>query len=477
MDSQYPNILWITLDSVRADHTSLDNYRRDTTPEIDRIASLSKGQSFEHGIAHSTRTPVSVPSMLTGLYPSRHGMIGANSGLLPDSITTAPELFAEQGYRTIGVSQNPYAGEAKGLDSRFDDLTDIKLSGLGDLAYFAPTLFKYVFQTSSHGPGMVASKAAHGEQCSFYINDIVKRKLKSTSKSNDPFFCYVHYNDPHHPYIPPISYQNEYMDEVDASVDEALTIAREMNENQYQWMAEGLPLSDTQWEMIYGMYDAIIKYTDSCVGELFDFVVDRFPNTIVVITADHGELFGEYGILGHHMVLHDDLIRVPLVTYGLDGIADHTTNPTQHIDIMQTLLSIANADTSQFQGYDIQHETRTKAISQDLRGSVDDDDTKNYERILQYNEEIDLSHLPQSMVTAVRTTDFKLVHTDEWSKLYLLPNETDDVSEKYPEKYNELQSFVEHWLQSEGAPLDIGGTAVELDTETEQRLKEMGYLE
>jgi uncharacterized sulfatase len=404
-------------------------------------------------------------------------MIGANPGMLPDSITTAPELFAEQGYQTMAISQNPYAGEAKGLAERFDDLTDVKLSGLGDLAYFAPTLFKYAFQTSSHGPGMFASRAAHGEQCSFYINDVVKRKIRSASKSNNPFFCYAHYNDPHHPYIPPLSYKNEYINEIDASIDEALTIAREMNENQYQWMAEGLPLSDTQWEMLYAMYDAVIKYTDSCVGELFDFVIDHFPNTIVIITSDHGELFGESGVLGHHMVLHDGVIRVPLVTYGLDNIEHHTKNPTQHIDIMQTLLSIANADTSHFQGYNIQNKTRTKAISQDLRGSVDDADSNNYERITRYNDEIDLSHLPQSMVTAVRTTDFKLVHTDEWSKLYMLPNETDDVSEKYPEKYNELQSFVEHWLQSEGAPLDIAAKDAELNRETEQRLKDMGYLE
>lgn len=477
MHSRNPNILWVTLDSVRADHTSLDNYHRDTTPEIARIASRSEGLSFEHGIAHSTRTPVSVPSMLTGLYPSRHGLIGADPGAIPDSITTAPELFAEQGYQTMAISQNPYAGEAKGLDERFDDITDIKLSSMADLTHFAPTLLKYAFNTTSHGPGLTLSKDAHSEQCSFYINDIVKRKLRSASRSENPFFCYIHYNDTHHPYIPPLSYQDEYTNEIESSTEEALSFAREMNENLYQWMAEGLQLSDTQREMLYAMYDAVIKYTDSCVGELFDFVVNKFPNTIIVITADHGELFGEYGLFGHHMVLHDGLIRVPLVIHGLDGVKSHTTKPTQHIDVMKTILSIANADVSQFQGFNIQKETRTKAISQDLRGTVDNDNTQNYERIVQYNEDIDLSHLPQSMVNAVRTTEFKLVHTDEWTKLYKLPNESDDVSEKYPYQDNDLQSFLEHWLQTEGAPLDIDSKESKLDEETERRLRDMGYLE
>ena len=477
MKHSRPNILWITLDSVRADHTSLDDYHRDTTPEIDRIASSSEGLCFEHGIAHSTRTPVSVPSMLSGLYPSRHGMIGTDPGMLLDLITTAPELFAEQGYQTMAISQNPYAGEAKGFDDRFDNFSDIKLSGMADLTHFVPTLVKYVFNTYSHGPGLTLSRDAHGEQCSFYINDIVKRKLRSTSRGDDPFFCYVHYNDPHHPYIPPRSYQDEYTDEIQDSTEDALAFAREMHEEMYPWMADGLQLSDAQWEMLHAMYDATIKYTDSCVGKLFDFVTNNFPDTIVVITADHGDLFGEYGLLGHHMVLHDGLIRVPLVTHGLPNVEEHSRNPTQHIDVMQTLLSMVGADTSQFQGYNIQNETRTKAISQDLRGTVDDENSQNYERIIQYNDDIDLSHLPQSMITAVRTTKFKFIHTNEWTKLYELPNETDDVSEKYPDINEELQSFTKQWLQSEGKPLELGTNDAELNRETEQRLKDMGYLE
>jgi uncharacterized sulfatase len=462
---------------VRADHTSLDGYDRDTTPEIERIASASEGLSFEHGIAHSTRTPVSVPSMLTGLYPSRHGMIGNEPGILPKEITTAPELFAEQGYQTMAVSQNPYAGEAKGLAERFDDFTDISLSDVNDFLYFTPTLFRYAFNVRSHGPGMVSSKVAHSEQCSFYINDIVKRKLKSVSKKDRPFFCYVHYNDPHHPYIPPLSFRDEYTNEIESTAEEAVAFAREMHNNLYQWVAEGLQLSDSQWKMIYAMYDAIIKYTDSCVGRLFDFVTNNFSDTIVVITADHGDLFGEYGLLGHHIVLHDGVIRVPLVTHGLTGISEQTTRPTQHIDIMKTLLSIAGANTSQFQGYDLRNEIRTKAISQDLRGSVDNDAVPNYERILQYNNDIDLSHLPQSMVTAVRTTDFKYIYTDKWTKLYRLPNETDDVTEAYPDQYTELQSFTDQWLQSEGTQIDIATEEVDLNEETEQRLRNMGYLD
>lgn len=474
-----PNILWITLDSVRADHTSLHGYKRETTPEISRIAAGVSGLNFEHGIAHSTRTPVSVPSMLTGLHPSRHRMIGTDSGnVVPEEMATAPELLSEVGYRTIGVSENGYAGAAKGIDERFDDFVKSSPSGVRDFLSYqhGMSFLKYALHPREHGPGFTLDKSAHGRQNSFFTTDITKRKLNRVSQSNEPFFCYVHYNDPHHPYSPPFSYRDEYIDEIGGTVEAAVTFAERMHDKLYEWMADGVPLSDDEWEMLYAMYDATINYTDACVGALFDFVQKQFDDTIVVITADHGDLFGEYGLLGHHMVLHDGLIHVPLVTHGLPDVDHHISRPTQHIDIMKTLLSIANADTSQFQGYDIREDSREVAVSQDLRGTVDDEEERNYDRIRKYNSNVDLSHLPTSMVTAARTTDFKLVWTEEWSKLYLLPDEEEDVSGEYPSVFEDLRSFVNEWMDTEGEPFEVAPEEAELTEETEEHLREMGYL-
>lgn len=479
MTQSQPNILWITLDSVRSDHTSLQSYRRDTTPEIARIASNKNSTNFKHGIAHSTRTPVSVPSMLTGLYPSRHQMIGTKSGnILPESMATAPELLSKEGYKTIGISENGYAGEAKKLDERFDEFVKSSLSSVRDLfSYQHGTSFlKYAFQTREHGPGLTPDVSAHGEQHSFFTTDITKRKIRRASKSDEPWFCYVHYNDPHHAYVPPLSYRDEYINEVDATVEEAISFARQMHDELYEWMADGVPLSEREWELLYAMYDAVIKYTDACVGELFDFVQNLPTDTIVVITADHGDLFGEYGLLGHHMVLHDGLIHVPLITHGLKEVSHHAEKPTQHMDVMQTLIAVAGADTSQFQGYDLRTESREMAISQDLRGTVDDDNADNYERIKQHNPDIDLTHLPESMVTAVRTTEFKLVRTDEWSKLYQLPDEMVDVAAEYPSVFDELSSFLDEWMNTEGQPFEAAPKEVELSDQTEQHLRDMGYM-
>lgn len=150
MDPSKPNILWITLDSVRADHTSLHGYHRETTPEISRIAESEDGNNFKHGIAHSTRTPVSVPSMLTGLYPTSHQMLGTNSGYrIPELVKTVPELLSAQGYETLGISENGYAGEAKGIDERFDEFVHSNPSSLSDLLsrQFRLSFLNYLFKT------------------------------------------------------------------------------------------------------------------------------------------------------------------------------------------------------------------------------------------------------------------------------------------------------------------------------------------
>jgi uncharacterized sulfatase len=224
------------------------------------------------------------------------------------------------------------------------------------------------------------------------------------------------------------------------------------------------------------MYDSTIKYTDKCVGELFDFTQKHSDNTVVVITADHGELFGEYGLLGHHIVLHDGLVHIPLVTYGLDDVSHHTDNPTQHIDIMKTLLGLVGADMSQFQGYDLREQNREIAISQDLRGTVDDDEAKSYERIRQYNSDFDYTHLPESLVTAIRSTEYKLVQTDSESKLYQLPDETKDIKHKYSEVYNKFTFLIEEWWETQGKPFEAAPKKTELTEEMEQHLQDMGYI-
>ncbi|WP_011572711.1 sulfatase-like hydrolase/transferase [Haloquadratum walsbyi] len=125
------------------------------------------------------------------------------------------------------------------------------------------------------------------------------------------------------------------------------------------------------------------------------------------LTSDHGDLCGEKGVLGHSHLTHDGLIHVPLITYRLNNIAHQATNPVQHIDIMKTLISKAGVSNTQFQDCDLQTSRRDIAITQHLSASVDDDTAKNYEGILQYDPEFDVSDFHKSLLTSARTPDFK----------------------------------------------------------------------
>lgn len=479
--SRNPNIIWITLDSVRADHTSINGYKRDTTPELSRILSEG-GVNFEHAIAHSSRTPISVPSMLTGMYPSRHRMLGTQSSAhIPEEMDTAPELLSDIGYQTVAVSENNYAGAAKGIDKRFDDFTKSSPFSLCD--FLSPQLgrsvLKYPMYLREHGPGFTFDISAHGKQNSFFTLDIAKRKLKTAAKQDNPVFCYVHFDDPHLPYIPPRAYEDTFLRQGMPDGGEATDLANDVHENIDKLIAEGLPLSGRELQTLIAMYDSCIRYTDKCVGAFVDYIRSVLDDVIIVITADHGDLLGERDLLGHYpvgTVLHDALVHVPLLVTGLSEISRHKESPTQHIDVMQTILEYAGADTSQFQGVDLRTETRDVAISQEHLESVADDSIKNYKSLFEHNPEFDSSDLPQSKVTAARTTEFKLVQTDNWCELYTLPDEQTDSSEKYDETYAKLSEYLNDWKETEGVPFEAEPEKASLDRKTKQHLEEMGYL-
>ncbi|QIO24139.1 sulfatase [Haloarcula sp. JP-L23] len=470
-----PNIVWVTLDSVRADHTTMHGYRRDTTPELAALA--RDGVAFETCIAHSSRTPVSVPSMLTGTYPSRHGVgLGAGvCGRIPDTMATVPDILRDCGYTSVAVSRNVYAGEVTGLADRFDRFVSPTLRD-DLLSYpFVRSLAKYGAAAHRHSGGLTLDKQRHPK--SFLVSDVAKRVLAEETRGADSVFLYLHYNDPHRPYYPPASFRDRYTTEAGVDPDAALDFARDMHEHAYEYMAKGLPFSETQWEMLYAMYDAAIAYTDHCLGSLLTFIREQVGETIVVVTADHGELFGEYGLLGHHIVLDDAITHTPLVVSGCPELERAREDVVQHVDVMQTIVSMVGGDTSQFQGYDLRSECRPFAVSQDLRGTVVDPNRQDYERIRQHNPEFDTTPFHRSLLTTLRTNEFRLQHTDEWRKLHHLPDERTVVNDTYPDVYSDLTARLTAWLETYGQPYAESRTEESHSPRTRERLREMGYLE
>ncbi|MDY7082284.1 MAG: sulfatase, partial [Halobacteria archaeon] len=416
-----PNVIWITLDSIRSDHTTMDGYKRDTTPNLDRIANDKKGRWFSNCISHGNSTRISTASITTGTNPSYHGVRGDR--IVPDEVDTVPEILSNEGYRTACLSRN--ANSSMGFDKGFDDFRWIASSTFLENVPVR-TMAKYFLNIRKHSAGVTTDTAKHATP--FIINDMAKRWMNSYSGEQEPFFLYLHYNEPHRPYYPPLSCLDEYTDEISMSTEEAVETAMYMHENVEEIIANGCNFTDEEWEALYAMYDAEIKYTDECVGRLFDYVEStEFDNqTVFVITADHGELFGEQGLLAHKVLLHDALVNVPLVIHGIDDIVISEDDLVQHSDIMKMLVKMADGKTEQFDGVDIRKQGRKFAVSQNW---IRDDMFKMLHDI---NPEFDASRYHRKLVTGIRTKEYKYQKSEKGSELFKLPDEDNDISDEEP---------------------------------------------
>jgi len=458
------SIIWITIDSVRYDHTSLSDYRRDTTPNLDRLADDRRATSFDHCIAHGKWTGTSTASILTGTSPPTHGIYGTSGTVLDERIATVPEMLPD--HTSLSVVSNPNAASAKGLDRGFDIVKEVYPSRLLD-AVGLRTLLKSVPKIRSHGGGVTTDTERHKGLSSYMMVDAAKRFV---SGRKDPYFMYLHFNSSHHSYLPPASYLDAFTDEIGTEPHAALETAQSRYEDVHRLIAEGL--DDEEWQQVSAMYDAVLSHVDECVGHLVDAIRRSDENPIIVITADHGDLLGEYGLAGHKFALHDALVRVPLVTYGLEGLDHRSDDVVQHIDVLRTLLSRIGVDHDQLEGVDLATSGREFAVSQRSGGNA----RKNLEKTREYDPAYALPVGWASTLTSVRSADYKLLYSEDGTELFRLPDEGTDVTADYEETHETMRSYAESWLDEHGPEPESVERKATLDDDIEERLSDMGYL-
>lgn len=458
------NIIWITLDSVRADHTTMGGYNRDTTPNLQRIANLPDGCYFQNCISTGNVTPTSSASILTGTYPSRHGFRMTND-FLPERLSTVPELFGEQGFATAGLSRNSYLSEGSGLDRGFDRFKWI--GGSNFLRAVHPiTILKFIFNLHHHSAGLTRNTAKHSTP--FILNDMIKRWL-SDFGNHEPIFLYSHYNEPHRPFYPPNSFRNRFTEDFDMSPKSAADLALRIHNNVPKIIANEYKLSPTEERALIAMYDAEIAYTDECIGRLFDFIQESsLGETIFIVTADHGEFLGEHNLYGHTLRLDDAVINVPLVVHGLSEVDNHRESLVQHIDLMQTLLARVGGRIDQFQGVDLRHDHRTFSISQQS--------SNDFQRYLEINPEFDTSRFHSKTLTALRTNEFKYLKSDDNVELYEFPDEEQNRRSEYPEIAEKLDDELDWWWEKYGQPIEETKGS-RFSPGMKDQLRQLGYLE
>lgn len=468
------DILWITLESVRADHTPVYGYERNTTPFIDALADSPDSTVLENCISQSMWTPASTASILTGTYLSTHnvGRDGKVRQKLHSSLDTLPGVLSDAGYETALFSPSSYISDATGLNAGFTHSEFIKIrkenfSNFDETAWLS---WKVAFKRFRENPTFDLSTLKRDIENS--TNELlatrIKRWMRNESDTDSPLFSYVHVPSPHHPYVPISDVAREYYDGQDLSAAyDTIEMIYEDTEAIMNRMANGRELSPEQTELAKTLYDAEIRYADRTVRQIVEAARARSDRgLIIVITADHGDLFGEYGLLGHNLVLRDELIKVPLIVSGIDGIESTDTDISQHIDVTYTLAKITGTLREQFEGRDLREGGREWGISQ--RGVA------HLDEYTKYNPEFDTSQFFKEPYTCVRTATHKYLGNSQREVLYELPDETEDVSEANPEIVQELSAVVDRqgiqWIpHSQGEETDF-------DEQMLSQLQDLGYL-
>ncbi len=300
-----PNVLWIVMDTVRADHLSCYGYKHVTSPSVDKIA--AEGLLFEKALSTAPWTLPAHASMFTGMYPRTHQTTWSHE-YLSNSFTTIAELLRSHGYMTAGFSNNPWVSKSTNLNQGFDTFFE-GFASAGDRKQWKRLLPMRLI-INALGIHNDASDQLQGWCSARQTNEQINLWLKKTWDPANPFFIFINYMEAHLPYTAPEQYVRPFLPANISYVN-----AAKVNQDFARYYAGLVKMDRTDFDMLSALYDGEISYLDHYMKDLFDQlralgILDR---TIVIISSDHGENLGENKKMGHVFSVDDRLLHVPLI--------------------------------------------------------------------------------------------------------------------------------------------------------------------
>jgi arylsulfatase A-like enzyme len=294
-----PNIVLITLDTVRADHLSVYGYPRPTTPNLGKWA--RRGLVFENAIAPSSWTLPNHASIFTGLLPHQHGADWIHA--MDTRRWTLAEVLRSWGYETAGFSSNFVFGQGGwGMNQGFEEYDDDSVTVRHNLMALAvgQMLLQPLYYACIRPEEFDRRDARE-------LNEEIFRWLRH--RSSRPFFLFINYFDAHDPYLVPSGFPSRFAPLPARLVRKARPAIRNDERGE---------ISSGETASLIDGYDDCLAFLDESVGHLLATLssLPEWPNTLVIITADHGEAFGEHGAYGHSTNLYREVLRVPLIVLG-----------------------------------------------------------------------------------------------------------------------------------------------------------------
>ena len=488
-----PNVLLITIETLRADHVGTYGYPRNTTPNLDRIA--ARGARFDNTVAQAPFTLPSIASLMTGRSPPGHGVRNHPAILAPE-LETLAERFQAAGYQTAAMTRHTWLRRKSGLDQGFDEYHNNKFSAGLDARSLSLAAVDWL----------------------------------AARDPERPFFLWLHFLDPHLPYTPSYPYSVLYREENadDPQVKQLrsmIGLDRETFEPTPYADIPGGPYYDlvfpyypdnpalldlafwrrSRGSIFFGgarysaqdiaelgeLYDGAIAYTDDNLGRVMKALAELGieKTTVVAVTGDHGEAFGEHGLyFTHDFTLYDEVLRVPLVLHYPAAIEPGTviSQQVRLMDLAPTLLELAGIDPATIDDVDaVSLVPLVEGGSLPFLNAFAESAPRRpmfpeHERIY-----FDGNRGKWRMLRTERWKLIRIPHPDgDLYELYDLvndPDETENLFEELPGEAGKLVPVLEAWMRADPAR-NADRSAEEnvelegLDPAARQQLKTLGYI-
>ncbi|MFQ5416683.1 MAG: sulfatase [Myxococcota bacterium] len=434
-EAERPDIVLISVDTLRADRIGSYGAGRDTSPHIDQFA--AEGARFSNVLAPTSWTLPSHVSLLTGMDILVHRVIEPSDRIDPHRRTLGQELAA-RGYHTAGFVSAPYLHAAYGFDRGFGRYENF---GVPDVVELPPS-------TSIHD-------ASHADETAPVVIDAAIAWLQGPGAADGrPIFLFVHLWDPHYDYVPPAPYDRIF----------DTTYRGKLDVRSYEKRIEinaAMPVRDLQH--LRALYDGEVRWTDSQIARLTEALRSRgrLDRTVLSIVSDHGEEFFEHGRRGHKRTLFEESVRVPWILRYPPAVSPGTViaSTVSLADVAPTLLDLA--------GFPSLAEATGRSLAPELSGSERPDRPV-------------LLHVNQ--LFALRGAGWKVVAGGGQPLFYDLRRDPGEMApqpaeDAAPKRLAELHRRIAAERSAAAALVWDRPRDVKLDDATRARLRELGYLD
>ena len=424
-----PNIILIVIDTLRADHVACYGYQRNTTPNIDRLA--GEGVLFKNAISAAPWTMASIASLLTSQYPCVLGL-RKKPAMLDTRFPMLSEVLKRYDYATYGVFTAASFSPRLGVSRGFDD---------------------YCYKRGKRRGTRFSSP---------YVTKAALSFLREGYK--EPFFLFLHYFDPHYNYV--LHKQYDYYPHYRGSVRSdhpILDLWPKLHE-----------LSEDDIRYLLALYDSEITFTDEYIGKVLDELKKQglYEDSIIIVTADHGEEFVERGWLGHTITLHEEMLHVPLIM----------KLPGYGARVIDSLVGLIDVVPTIYQYLGLKMTEGLEGRPLDLDGGDSIADKPIFSET--FNPQKARPNVRPIAFRSIVFANWKLIYDEikDSTQVYDLsedPHERNDLSGQHSEQNRMLKGLLSKWINYVKTKQRVGPAPDESELFTPEEieeLKSLGYL-